>query len=174
MRRQWVLAAAVAVAAAAGGFAFNVWRTAPQAAANDAVAALKTARLPDTHGVVRSIDQWDGKVVVVNFWATWCAPCRDEIPILVKLQEKHAASGLQIVGIAIDQPEKVRPYAAEMRMNFPSLIGGVDAIELSRKLGNKAGVLPFTVVLDRRGKIAERHIGAIKEGPFEAKLTPIL
>ena len=174
MKQRWVVPAVVAIAAAAAGFAFNVWRTAPEAAADGAVAALRTAQLPDTEGKARSIDQWQGKVVVVNFWATWCAPCRDEIPILVKLQEKHGARGLQLVGIAIDQAEKVRPYATEMRMNFPTLIGGVDAIELSRKLGNRAGVLPFTVVIDRQGKVADVHVGAVKEASFEAKLQPLL
>lgn len=169
--RDGLLVAAVAVLAAAAGFAYHVWRTAPEAAGQ---AALATVGFPDLDGRAQSLDQWRGKVVVVNFWATWCAPCREEIPILVKLQRKHGAQGLQFVGVAIDQAEKVRPYAAEMGMNFPILIGGVDAIELTRTLGNRAGVLPFTVIVARDGRIAGREVGAVKEGPLEAQLLQLL
>ncbi|HYC47685.1 MAG TPA: TlpA disulfide reductase family protein [Burkholderiales bacterium] len=173
-RGQWLAIALVAAGAALAGFAFNAWRSAPQAAAADATAALLDARLPDLDGRPQAVQQWNGRVIVVNFWATWCAPCRDEIPILVKLQEKHGPRGLQFVGIAIDQPDKVRPYATEMRMNFPILIGGAETIELTRKLGNRAGVLPFTVIISRDGRIVAREIGAAKEAQLEAQLLPLL
>src|SRR5687767_5345616 len=96
--------------------------------------------LPDLDGVPQALAQWRGKVVVVNFWATWCAPCREEIPLLVKLQARHRDRGLQLVGIAIDRPDKVRPYAKEMGMNFPILIGNLEAVDLAKVLGNRAGV----------------------------------
>jgi len=170
--REWVLIACVALAATAAGFAYNAWRTAPAAgsAADEGLAALRAARFPDLEGRAQALDQWHGKVVVVNFWATWCAPCREEIPLFVALQKKYGERGLQFVGIAIDQPEKVRPYAAELGMNFPVLIGGAGAIELTRSLGNRASVLPFTVILDRTGKAVSREVGAAKE----AKIDPLL
>lgn len=169
--RDGLLIAAVAVLAAAAGFAYHVSRTTPEAGGPAALAAVA---FPDLEGRPQSLDQWRGKVVVVNFWATWCAPCREEIPILVKLQKKHGAQGLQFVGVAIDQAEKVRPYAAEMGMNFPILIGSVDAIELTRTLGNRAGVLPFTIMLARDGRIVGTEVGAAKEGPLEARLLTLL
>ena len=169
--RDGLLIAVVAVLGAAAGFAYNAWRTAPEAGG---AAALAAVTLPDLEGRPQALDQWRGKVVVLNFWATWCAPCREEIPILVKLQKKYGAQGLQFVGIAVDQAEKVRPYAAEMGMNFPILIGNLDAIELTRTLGNRAGVLPFTVILARDGRIAGKEVGAAKEGLFEARLLPLL
>jgi thiol-disulfide isomerase/thioredoxin len=172
--REWVLIAAIASLAAAAGYTYNWWRTAPAGQAQHGLAELTGARLPDLDGTPQSVSQWRGKVVVVNFWATWCAPCREEIPMLVRLQEKYAARGLQLVGIAIDQPDKVRPYAAEMRMNFPILIGSADGIELTRQLGNKAGVLPYSVVLGRDGKIASREVGALKEPRIEALLLSLL
>ena len=94
--------------------------------------------------------------------------------MLVKLQQKYRDRGLQLVGIAIDQPEKVRPYAAEMQMNFPVLIGSADGIELARQLGNKTGVLPFTVVLARDGKIASREVGVLREPRIESLLSSLL
>ena len=92
----------------------------------------------------------------------------------MKLQKKYGAEGLQFVGVAIDQPEKVRPYAADLGMNFPVLMGGVDTIELTRSLGNRAGVLPFTIILGRDGRIAAREVGAAKEAPLEAQLLDLL
>jgi len=172
--REWLLVAAVAIVAAAAGYTYNWWRTAPGDQAQQGLAELTGARLPDLEGALHSMEQWRGKVIVVNFWATWCAPCREEIPMLVKLQEKYGARGLQLVGIAIDQPDKVRPYAAEMRMNFPVLMASADGIELTRQLGNKAGVLPYTVVLGRDGKIASREVGVLKEPRIEALLSSLL
>lgn len=173
-RRGWGLAAAVAVLSGAAGFAFNMWRIAPEVDDADAAGALQATKLPDLGGRIQPLAQWRGRVVVVNFWATWCAPCREEIPLLVRLQDQYAARGLQLVGVAIDQADKVRPYAAEMRMNFPILIAGADTIELTRRLGNREAVLPFTVIIDRAGRIADRHVGAAQEGPLEAQLLALL
>ena len=173
-RREWLATGAVAVAAGAAGYAFNAWRTAPGSAADGDHEALLRLTLPDLDNRPQTIGDWRGKVVVVNFWATWCGPCREEIPLFVKLQEQYAARGLQFIGIAIDQPEKVRPYAQELKMNFPILIGGSDAIELGRKLGNRAGVLPFTVILARDGRIAASAVGAAKPEKLEPLLTSLL
>ena len=172
--RDLLLIALVGAVAAVAGYAYNVWRTAPQAASEQALAAFEAARLPDLAGTPQALDQWRGKVVLVNFWATWCAPCREEIPMLVKLQEKYGDRGLQLVGIAIDQAEKVRPYAAEMRMNFPILLGSSDGIALARDLGNRAAVLPFTLVLDRSGKIVAREVGALKAPQIEGLVSDLL
>jgi thiol-disulfide isomerase/thioredoxin len=172
--RDALLIAAVGAVAMVAGYGYNVWRTAPDAVSERAVVALTAAKLPDLTGTPQPLGQWRGRVVLVNFWATWCAPCREEIPMLVKLQEKYGARGLQLVGIAIDQPEKVRPYATEMRMNYPILIGGSDGIALARELGNNAAVLPFTLVVDRSGKIIAREIGALKAPQIEGLVSSLL
>jgi thiol-disulfide isomerase/thioredoxin len=175
-RREWLAIALVGLAAGGAGYGYNVWRTGsePPSAAPDGLSALMDARLPDLDNRVRSVAQWRGNVVVVNFWATWCAPCREEIPMFVRLQSKYADRGLQFVGIAIDQPDRVRPYAAELAMNFPVLVGGVDSIELARKLGNRAGLLPFTVIVSRDGKVVATEIGAMKEAKLEPLLASLL
>ena len=173
-RREWLVTAGVAVAAGAGGFAVNAWRTTPEPAGDAGNDALLKLRLPDLDERPQAIGDFSGKVVVVNFWATWCAPCREEIPLFVKLQSRYADRGLQFVGIAIDQPEKVKPFAAEFAMNFPVLIGGVEVIDLSRRLGNRAGVLPFTVVLGRDGRIKASAVGAAKPEKLEPLLTSLL
>jgi thiol-disulfide isomerase/thioredoxin len=175
VRRDWVLIAVVAVAAAAAGYGYNAWRMASHATPTPgAAAAIASIRLPDLGGTPQALTQWRGKVVVLNFWATWCAPCREEIPLFVKLQKQYGAQGLQFVGVAIDQPEKVKAYATELGMNFPILIGGVEAIDLTRTLGNRASVLPFTVILGRDGGIVSSEIGAAKQAKLEPALIALL
>lgn len=169
-RRQWLVVAGVAVAAGAAGAVVHLWR-----AADDAPAApLYALRLPDLAGRIQDLNQWHGKVLVVNFWATWCAPCREEIPIFVSLQEKYGARGLQLVGIAIDQRDKVQAFAREFRINYAVLLGGLETIDLSRQIGNRVGALPFTVVLDREGRIVNRELGKVKEATLERLVLSLL
>jgi len=113
-------------------------------------------------------------VLVVNYWATWCAPCREEIPGFVRLQERYGSRGLQFVGIAIDQPDKVAEFASELRINYPLLLGGLEIIELLRQAGNRAGVLPYTLVIDRKGNLVSREPGGLKEVRLESLIQRLL
>ena len=126
-------------------------------------APLLALTLPDAAGKQESLGQWKGKVLIVNFWATWCEPCKEEMPRFIKLQDEYAAKGLQFVGVAIDQPDKVRAFAKDIGLNYPTLVGGYGAIELSKTLGNNVGALPFTVVLDRAGAVVHTQLGPLKD-----------
>jgi thiol-disulfide isomerase/thioredoxin len=139
-----------------------------------AAGGLMTARLPDIDGQPHALEQWRGKVLVVNFWATWCAPCREEIPAFMKVQDKWSSRGVQIVGIAIDDADKVRPYVAQLKINYPILVGGLDGIELTRQAGNRLGGLPFTVVFDRKGGAVHSQLGGVNQQKLEALLEPLL
>jgi thiol-disulfide isomerase/thioredoxin len=136
--------------------------------------ALEQAQFTDMSGRLRTLSEWPGRVLVLNFWATWCAPCREEIPALVKIRDQLAASGLEIVGIAIDQAAKVAQFAKEVPISYPLLLAGGNGLDLIRALGNPSGGLPFTVVLSRDGHVAERHLGAVSESLLLAKLQPLL
>ena len=136
--------------------------------------ALLAVALPDSDGREQALGQWKGKVLVVNFWATWCAPCREEMPAFVRLQAELAPKGLQFVGIAIDQPDKVRQFADEIGLNYPALIGGYGAMELSKTLGNNLMALPFTVVLDRSGKVVHTQLGPLREERLRSILAQLL
>jgi len=120
------------------------------------------------------MSQWRGKVLVVNFWATWCAPCQEEIPALMKVYHKYGSNGVQFVGIALDNVSKVRDYVDEIGIDYVILIGGMETLDVTKDLGNHAQVLPFTVVLDRAGKAAYAHAGAMTEASLGAILTPLL
>jgi peroxiredoxin len=137
-------------------------------------ATLFGVSLPDARGHEQPLAQWKGKVLVVNFWATWCVPCREEMPEFVRAQREFGDRGLQFVGIAVDQPDKVEAFAAELQLNYPALIGGFGAIELSKTLGNRLGALPFTIVVDRSGHVALTHLGPLKEGHLRSILAQLL
>jgi peroxiredoxin len=170
-RRAW-LVGGIAAAALAVGAGTAWYRLQPHAVADGS--AILGLVLPDVDGRQQAMAQWRGKVLVVNFWATWCAPCREEMPRFVAAQTRDAARGVQFVGIAVDDAAKVRSFAQELGLNYPSLIGGYGAIELSRTLGNELAALPFTVILGRDGKVALTHLGPLSADKLDAVLGRLL
>ena len=144
------------------------------AQAQSAAETLFVSTLPDLKGNNQSFAQWRGKVLIVNFWATWCPPCRVEIPQFIKVQEKYRSRGLVFVGVAVDKKDAVRAYADEIGINYPVLLGDLEAIELSRKAGNRFGALPFTLILDRSGKIIATELGGLTQARLEAIIGSLL
>lgn len=140
----------------------------------DAAGILATTELDDLAGGKRALTHWRGKVVVVNFWATWCPPCREEIPGLIAVHKRFAGQGVEVVGVAIDTAEKVRPFAQSLGMDYPLLLGEANALELMRRLGNATGALPYTIVLDRSGTIAARHLGLLTAEQVANLVQPLL
>ena len=136
--------------------------------------ALRLARFTDLAGKPRSLHEWQGLILVVNFWATWCAPCRQEIPELVRARDKLLAFRVEFVGIAIDQVVKVSEFARMLQISYPLLIADATGLQLVRKLGNSSGGLPYTVVLDRKGEVAHRNLGAVTQEKIEGQLRPML
>jgi len=170
LRRSTLYVAAALVALAAGVATFYAV-FAPSPGQGVPVLALS---FPDAKGNAQKLEQWRGKVLVVNFWATWCAPCREEIPDFVRLQDKLGPKGVQFVGIAVDNADKVVQFAEEFQVNYPLLIGGYGAIELSRALGNKLGALPFTALVSRDGAVARVHLGPLKPDRLQALCEELL
>ena len=115
--------------------------------------------LPDLDGRPRRPEEWNGKVLVVNFWATWCAPCREEIPLLIDLERRRP--GVRVVGIAVDRPEAVRAFAAELGIEYPLLLDDPRGSTM-RRYGNRIGALPFTVIAGRDGIVAYVRLGELE------------
>lgn len=168
------LAAVVAVAAVAGAGAYFFFDRAsldtppaagaPEAAAGQTaqlVATLPHFTLTDRDGQPRSLHDWPGKALIVNFWATWCAPCRREIPLLQQLQRDHGDEGFQVIGIAVDFRDKVLAYADEMQIDYPLLIGEQDGLDAAAAFGVPTVGFPFTVFSDRHGRVVTTHFGEL-------------
>jgi len=133
-----------------------------------------TFSLPDLQGQTHTSSEWDGKVVIVNFWATWCPPCIRELPTFIKLQERYAERGIQFVGIALDDQQEVQHFVDEMGINYPVLLGNQEVIMVAQRFGNRLGALPFTAVIDREGYIKWRHAGEMHEKKAEQIILSLL
>jgi thiol-disulfide isomerase/thioredoxin len=170
--KNWTIAAIV-VAAAAAGAGLYFYReaagppapaAAPEPAATPQIQLVETLpqfTLADRDGQPRSLQDWPGKALIVNFWATWCAPCRREIPLLQQLQRDHGDEGFQVIGIAVDFRDKVLAYADDMKIEYPLLIGEQDALDAAAAFGVPTVGFPFTVFSDRQGRVVTTHFGEL-------------
>ena len=137
-------------------------------------ATLPDFNLPDVSGKQHNISEWQGKIRVINFWATWCPPCLKEIPEFMALQKQYAAKGLQFIGIAVDDQEPVAEYLASTKINYPILIGGLTGIALANQLGNRVDAVPFTLIVNRQGQIMHQHPGEFSREQIMAVIAPLL
>jgi thiol-disulfide isomerase/thioredoxin len=124
---------------------------------------LPAFTLPDLTGKPTPVDRWAGRSLVINFWATWCAPCREEIPMLEDLAGAWEGRGVTVVGIAVDHPEAVSKFVGQLKIPYPVLVGEEDALDLARNLGVATPVFPFTVFTDRRGEVVALYVGALRK-----------
>jgi thiol-disulfide isomerase/thioredoxin len=159
-RRRW-LYGGVAAAAALGGGALAWWRFQPHGAADGAVQSLWRQTFTTPDGAPLAMQSFQGRPLLVNFWATWCPPCVEELPLLNRFYAERKAQGWQVVGLAIDQPLAVRQFLARLPLQFPIGMAGMGGTELGRAMGNLQGGLPFTVLLGANGRVLQRKMGQL-------------
>lgn len=176
MLRRQGLTLAVAGLAAAAGWTVATRESMPSGdkpSATDAkidasIAALWPLQLEGLNGLGINLKDFQGKPLVLNFWATWCPPCLEELPLLNRFYTEHAAKSWQVLGIAIDKGDAVRRFVEKMPLSFPIALAGAHGIGLSREMGNATGGLPFTVVVNASGQVVHRKMGIL--GPTELNI----
>ena len=135
---------------------------------------LPDFRLPDLSGREVASSTWAGKVLVLNYWASWCPPCLREMPMMIRAQEALRERGVEFVGIAVDRPEDVRSFVADYPLDYLVLIGSPESVELSRRLGNRFQGLPFTVVFDAQGRRVFSRTGEVEAEELASVLDAVL
>ncbi len=176
-----LLMVTLAIAGLLAGFWFNQWQDNSENSHNSRRPVVTTTSdtrplfiLKDLDGKQHDVREWDGKVLMINFWASWCPPCRKEIPDFIRLQENYRDKGLVVVGIALDQKQAVMDFIDPMDINYPILLGEDLGIDLTKAYGNRLGVLPYTVIVDRSGKIIHRKRTGLTYEIVEAMVKPLL
>jgi thiol-disulfide isomerase/thioredoxin len=166
--------------AALGLLAGSRFGQAPEIAAPAGMAILKPGdtranlQLPDLDDQPRQLSDWDGKLVLLNFWATWCGPCRDEMPLLNATGTKFSPQGLQVVGIAIDDADAVKDYLKTSPVRYPILIGGDEDPNASVLFGDTRGVLPYSVLIGRDGRLLAQRSGSFSSSELTNWVQPHL
>ena len=181
--KQGMLLLLVGVLAVAGGWLFHrsVLDDAPAAVGPAAPepADLLGRRRPDfTLGSIDgswvSVSDFDGQVLLINFWATWCVPCRAEMPMLSELHTQYADQGLRVLGIALDDVQPAREFVTELSIAYPVLVGMADVMASSRAYGNRAGLLPYSVLIDRDGVVRWSRLGELTRAELLEQVGPLL
>ncbi|MGL4575606.1 MAG: TlpA family protein disulfide reductase [Burkholderiaceae bacterium] len=171
MNRRSMLLAGAAVAAVAAGAAVSWRRLAPATPADGAVAEFYAMTFNDADGKPIALNQFAGKAVVVNFWATWCAPCVEEMPEFDAVAKSSAAKNVRFVGIAIDSPSNMREFREKVQVSYPLVSAGFGGTELAKAFGNTTGGLPFTVLVSTQGAIVQRKMGRLKGSELQEWIT---
>lgn len=158
----------VAVAALAAGVGFGWWRHQVQAVPPAMLANLWTAQFEQPDGTILKLADFQGKPLVLNFWATWCTPCIEEMPLLNAFFVENKSKNWQMLGLAIDQPSAVKRYLAQHPVEYPVVLAGLDGTQWMKDLGNDAGGLPFTLVIDAQGSVQVRKLGKLSQAEIQS------
>ncbi len=142
---------------------------------NNNIWEMAAFELPTTTGETRSLSYWKGKVILLNFWASWCAPCQFEIPRFVRYQKKYADKGLQIIGIGLDDKDKLKNVERSLEINYPTMvISQQKGAKLLEKFGDEQQIVPYTLLIDKDGSIVYIHRGSMQNEDFEEYVLPLL
>ncbi len=171
----WLAVVAVALVSGWAGYRFNVSRfESRDEKATETTARLLVAPFQDVDGHPHTLGDWGGKILVVNFWATWCPPCLEEMPAFSRAQLKLGNQDVQFVGIAIDNPDQVRAFIRTMPVSYPIMVASAATLGLTAGLGNASQGLPFTLILDRQGHLLSSKLGRLLDEELDARIRPQL
>ncbi|MDQ7969889.1 MAG: TlpA disulfide reductase family protein [Oxalicibacterium faecigallinarum] len=170
MSKKILLMAIVALVFGLIGSLISAWRYIPATPDSPEVANLFAHKMEDVAKRKHNLSSYQGKTLIVNFWATWCAPCVEEMPELVELQTEYSTDKLQVLGISIDSPNNVKEFAEKYKISYPLLLAGMLGTELARSFGNPSGGLPFTVLITPSGAVKKTYLGRLNMAELRADL----
>ena len=162
-RRQWIIICAVGLLALLGGALTSQWISKTGLASDTSVKAFFANPWQTPDGKPANTNEWQGKVLVINFWASWCPPCVEEMPALDHLQHEYLQKNVLFVGIGIDSPSNIREFLEKTPVSYPIMIGGLQGSNLSKQMGNSQGALPYTTIINAKGKSSYSKLGKISE-----------
>ena len=173
-RRQLIVIVAISLLALLGGVLTSQWIYKTGLASDPAVKAFFANSWQTPDGKTVNTQDWQGKVLVVNFWASWCPPCVEEMPALDKLQQEFLQQKVLFVGIGIDSPSNIREFLSKTPVSYPIVIGGLEGSNLSKQLGNSQGALPYTIIINAKGKASYSKLGKISEDDIRSAIKSAL
>ena len=173
MKKKLLVYVPIAILFCAIGVYFNLQRFTPSAPQSPAVANLFAQSMAEATGKPEPLSQWKGKPLIVNFWATWCGPCVEEMPELNALRAELVKKDIHVIGIGIDSQDAIAKFAAKYKITYPLYVAGTDGTALLRQFGNAAGGLPFTVLIGADGQVKKSYLGSIKFDELRKDLSLI-
>ncbi len=173
-RRQWISIAGISLVALLAGVLTSQWIYKTGLASDPAIKAFFANSWQTADGKPVDTAQWQGKVLVVNFWASWCPPCVEEMPTLDALQEEFKNQNVLFVGIGIDSPSNIRQFLEMTPVSYPIVIGGLEGSNLSKQMGNSQGALPYTIIINSQGKSTSSKLGKISEEELRKSIKSAL
>ena len=173
-RRQLIIIVAISLLALLGGALTSQWIYKTGLASDPAVKAFFANPWQTPDGKTVNTQDWQGKVLVVNFWASWCPPCVEEMPALDKLQQEFLQQNVLFVGIGIDSPSNIREFLSKTPVSYPIVIGGLEGSNLSKQLGNSQGALPYTIIINAKGQASYSKLGKISEDDIRSAIKSAL
>ncbi|MBU3637685.1 TlpA disulfide reductase family protein [Polynucleobacter sp. es-MAR-4] len=173
-RRQWISIAGISLAALLAGVLTSQWIYKTSLASDPAIKAFFANPWQAADGKPVDTEKWRGKVLVVNFWASWCPPCVEEMPTLDALQGEFKDQNVLFVGIGIDSPSNIRQFLEMTPVSYPIVIGGLEGSNLSKQMGNSQGALPYTIIINAQGKAISSKLGKISEEELRKSIKSAL
>jgi len=173
-RRQWIMIGGISLLALLAGVFSSQWISQTGMASDPSIKAFFANPWQTPDGKPANSQNWRGNVLVVNFWASWCPPCVEEMPALDRIAQEYASKNVLIVGIGIDSPSNIREFLLKTPVSYPIVLGGLEGSNLSKQMGNTQGALPYTVVINSKGKSIYTKLGKISEEELKKAINSAL
>ena len=173
-RRQWIMIGGISLLALLAGVFSSQWISQTGLASDPSIKAFFANPWQTPDGKPANSENWRGKVLVVNFWASWCPPCVEEMPALDRIAQEYVSKNVLIVGIGIDSPSNIREFLQKTPVSYPIVLSGLEGSNLSKQMGNTQGALPYTVVINSKGKSIYTKLGKISEEELKKAINSAL